>query len=387
MGTRRQVLRLLKGLYRLKQAGRGWYIEMSKVLINKMGFECSAINHSVFYQQAGEEHTIVAVATDDMAVTSKQPINAERFKLNIKRFWEITDHGPIKWFLGFKIRRDRKAKMILINQQAYIESMVEKFRLTNAKNVSTPMDPNTYFSVQQCPSTINQMARMKGIPYSKALGSVLWPTVVSRLDTAYAVGTLSQFMQNPGQAHWEGIKRVINYLGHTKDLWLTFGGKKQEMLKGYCDADWVSQSHCHSISGYSFHYGLGPISWSSKKQGIIVLLSTEAEYIAETHAVKEGIWLKNFVREIIGEKIGPLTMMADNQGAISLAKDNKFHACTKHIDMRHHFVHEAVKDKKIKMKYVPTSENVTNIFTKALPKPKFAEFIQKLGLAMMKETS
>jgi Reverse transcriptase (RNA-dependent DNA polymerase) len=82
-----------------------------------------------------------------MVVTSKRPINAERFKLNIKQFWEITDHWPIKWFLGFKIRRDRKAKTISINQQAYIELMVEKFRLTNAKNVSTPMDPNTYFSV------------------------------------------------------------------------------------------------------------------------------------------------------------------------------------------------------------------------------------------------
>jgi hypothetical protein len=157
--------------------------------------------------------------------------------LNIKQFWEITDHGPIKWFFGFEIRRDRKAKTILIYQWAYIELMIEKFRLTNAKNVLTPMDPNTHFSVQQCPSTINQMARMKGVLYSKALGLVLWPTVVLCPDTAYAVDILLQFMQNLGPAHWEGIKRVINYLGHTKDLWLTFGGKKQEMLKGYCNAD------------------------------------------------------------------------------------------------------------------------------------------------------
>jgi hypothetical protein len=70
-----------------------------------------------------------------------------------------------------------------------------------------------------------------------------------------------------------------------------------------------------------------------------------------------------------------------------LAKNNKFHACTKHIDLWYHFVHEAVKDEKIKTKYVLTSENVADIFTKALPKPKFAEFVQKLGLAIMKETS
>ena len=83
--------------------------------------------------------------------------------------------------------------------------------------------------------------------------------------------------------------------------------------------------------------------------------------------------------------MGPLIVMADNQGVISLARDNKFHARTKHIDLQYHFVHEVVKDGKIVMKYIPTSDNITDIFTKALPKPKFTEFIQKLGLAMMKE--
>ena len=87
-----------------------------------------------------------------------------------------------------------------------------------------------------------------------------------------------------------------------------------------------------------------------------MLSSTEAEYIMETHAAKEGIWLKSFMNEIIGEKKGPLIVMADNQGAISLAKDNKFHACTKHIDLHYHFVQEAVKHEKIKMKYIFTVE-------------------------------
>ena len=67
--------------------------------------------------------------------------------------------------------------------------------------------------------------------------------------------------------------------------------------------------------------------------------------------------------------------MADNQGAIALTKDNKFHMRTKHIDLRYHFVHEAVEDGKITMKYISTSENVANMFTKALPKPKFTKFI------------
>ena len=99
-----------------------------------------------------------------MAVTSKRAVNAKNFKSEIQKYWEITDHGPIGWFLGFKIKRDRKAKTLLINQRAYIESMVEKFRLTNTKRVHTPMDPNVQYSTQQSPSSISQVGRMKGIP-------------------------------------------------------------------------------------------------------------------------------------------------------------------------------------------------------------------------------
>ena len=109
--------------------------------------------------------------------------------------------------------------------------MVEKFRLTNARKVATPINPNVQFSIQQCPSSLNQAARMNGVPYSEAIGLILWATVVSRPDTAYAVGVLSQFIQNPGQAHWETVKRVVSYLGSMKDLWLTFGGNKQTLLE------------------------------------------------------------------------------------------------------------------------------------------------------------
>ena len=116
-----------------------------------------------------------------------------------------------------------------------------------------------------------------------------------------------------------------------------------------------------------------------------MLSSTEGEYIAETHAAKEAMWLRLFVSKITGCSEGPLTVMADNQEAIVLAKDNKFHAQTKHINLQYHFICEAVEDGRITMKYIPTAENVMDIFTKALLKPKFTEFIGMLGLATMKE--
>lgn len=176
--------------------------------------------------------------------------------------------------------------------------MVEKFRLTNAKPVSTPMDPNARYSTGQCPSTPNQVSWMKGIPYSEAVGSVLWPVVVSRPDAEFTIGILSQFVQNPGPVHWEALKRVIVYPGTTRNYWLTFGGKSTTLVEGFSNADWAGQKHRHSISGYSFHFGQGAITWSSKKQHIVALSSTEAEYIAQMHAAKEALWLRSFVSEM-----------------------------------------------------------------------------------------
>ena len=109
-------------------------------------------------------------------------------------------------------------------------------------------------------------------------------------------------------------KRVILYLGSTKDLWLTFSGCRNTALEGFRDSDWAGQPHRHLISRYSFHMGMGSITWSSKKQYIVVLLSTEAEYITQTHVVKEAMYLCMFIWEIV-RLDKPVAPNCNNQGA------------------------------------------------------------------------
>ena len=125
--------------------------------------------------------------------------------------------------------------------------------------------------------------------------------------------------------------------------------------------------------------GAGAITWSSKKQYIIMLSSTEAEYITQTHTAKEVMHLHTFVQEI-HRLDKPIAINCNNQGAIMLSKDNRFHTWTKHIDIQYHFVQEVVKDGKITLKYIPTDENPVDIFTKLLMKTKFCHFTELLGL-------
>ena len=96
---------------------------MSSVFMNKLGFKKSAVDHSVFYRRTKDEHTIVAVATDDMAITSKRLEDVEKLKRELCQHWKISNLGELTWYLGFRVRCDRKVRTIAINQQSYIESM------------------------------------------------------------------------------------------------------------------------------------------------------------------------------------------------------------------------------------------------------------------------
>ena len=120
------------------------------------------------------------------------------------------------------------------------------------------------------------------------------------------------------------------------------------------------------MSVYSFHFGCGAVSWSSKKQYIIASSSMEATYIIQTHAAMEALWMWSFVDKV--RRTGRVTIMinCDNQWAISLAKNNKCQSRTKHIDLCYHFIQEAVEDGKITVSYVPmvpTYKNVLDTLT------------------------
>jgi hypothetical protein len=214
-------------------------------------------------------------------------------KNNIKGQFNIKDLNEIYWLLNIKIEQDRKAKTISLSQNTYIEKILKRFNLQEAKTISMPIDPNTKMSKDQCAISEKEKDYMKNVPYHQAVGSLMWAAVVTRPDIAFAVSLLSQFMENPGEIHWEAIKRVLRYLKGTKNNKLIIGKIKNGLI-GYSDADWASQEHRHSISAYIFIIDGGAISWSCKKQQIIALLTTEAEFVSLTQAAKEALWVGKF---------------------------------------------------------------------------------------------
>lgn len=219
----------------------------------------------------------------------------------------------------------------------------------------------------------------ENIPYQRAIGSLMYAATSTRPDIAFTVSILSQFMRDPAQEHWEAAKRAIRYIKGTKNLKLTLGTTSQG-IEAFVDADWASQPHRHSISGYVVLLHGSPVAWSARKQSLIALSTAEAEYIALTSVAREILYLKALVSELYETIDEPIPTYCDNQGAIALASNNKFHARTKHIDLRYHFIRDLVKNGTLRLQYCPTAENVADIFTKALPGPN----LQKLrgGLSL-----
>jgi len=211
--------------------------------------------------------------------------------------------------------------------------------------------------------------------YREMIGLLIYVTVMTCPDIAFAMTTLSQYLDKPYSTHLKAVTHVFYYLMGTKHLKLVIGGSHSEII-GYSDADWASHIHQHSISGFVYFIGTGIVSWSCKKQPIVTLSSTEAEYVALTHSSKDILWIHKLLTEFshILSFSMPTTLFCDNQGAIHLSKDSTFHACTKHIDVHFHFIWQTVSSGHVIIKYCPTTEMIADIFTKSLIPAKFEKF-------------
>jgi len=166
------------------------------------------------------------------------------------------------------------------------------------------------------------------------------------------------------------LKHVFRYLRRTISLGITFRGTGD--LHMYSDSNWASDTVDHrSITGYISYFGSASISWSSRKQPTVALSTMEAEYMALAKATCEAIWLRKLSSELGIPTNSPTTIFIDNQSAMCFAENPVFHACSKHIDIRHHFVCEHLASNEVILNHCASEENVADMFTKPLAKPQF----------------
>jgi hypothetical protein len=224
LDKKRHCLRLNKAIYGLKQAPLAWYNRLSAWLVS-VGFKIAISDPCVFYRLGGEPVWIF-VHVDDLAVFSK---DVEPFKKQIKAEFDMKDMGQAHLMLGIKILHEEDA--IVLSQLHYVNSLLELYGMVSCRPVSTPLVPNAHLAK----ATVEEQDRFKslGVNYRSAVGGLSYLSTATRPDIAFAVSSLSQFLECPGITHWESFIHVLRYLAGTANTALVYKRNQIECVDNH----------------------------------------------------------------------------------------------------------------------------------------------------------
>jgi hypothetical protein len=279
------LVRLIKALYRLKQALRLWWKEIDGFLVS-CGLTHSAEDPNLYIGQ----DILVLLYVDDMLIVHRDQLAANLLKSKLKEKYHMTDLGIAKRFLGMEINYEEDGT-ITLSQSAYIDTILAQFQLTDAYEVASPMGNKDDFDHMDLHNLDceDQTADIK--TYQSMVGSLMYVALGIHPDISHSVMVLSRFSQRPLQMHLTAAKRVLRYLKTTKHLKLCYTPTAATTI-GYMDSDFAGRMKDRkSVGGYMFLNG-GPISWRSRSQTIVALSSLEAEYIGCSDTTREAIWLR-----------------------------------------------------------------------------------------------
>jgi hypothetical protein len=382
--------RLKRALYGLKQSPRVWNQMFDKKLTSLGAHRLDA--ETCLYVFKGEKGEIcyLVVYVDDLLLAASSRKYMNKIKQMLSAAFKMRDLGPASHLLGLEIRRDRANYTIALTQRKYACTILDRTGMADCKPCRTPMatsprltadDPVDNTTIHE--KTING----KRVKYIGIVGSLGYCVQGSRPDLALVTGTLGRYSAAPKQCHWEAALRALRYLQFTKDMELVFDGSNMNLdldFHGYSDADWSGDSDTsRSTSGFVFISNGGAIGWSSKRQPMVSLSSTESEYIGLSNAGQHLLWLRSFYEEIGHTQTDPTDLFCDNQAAIILTKDPQFRARTKHIQRKYHFIRDdVVATNQAVVRYVSTNDMVADIFTKPLARDKHWKFTRAMGLRL-----
>lgn len=180
-------------------------------------------------------------------------------------------------------------------------------------------------------------------------------------------------MSQPKASHWKTSTRILKYIFGTHQFGLEYNQTYKLILKGHINVDWVGcQDTRHSTSGYYFDMNIVVILWSYKKQPNIAFSSMKVEYKVVVYVIIELIQLRRIPSNL---GLQQLTILYyDNQSVLKMLKNLIFYVRSKHIEVHHHLIHEYVQNEEVNLIYHLIEDQVINIFTKSLSKPKFKWF-------------
>ncbi|PLW26977.1 hypothetical protein PCASD_23030 [Puccinia coronata f. sp. avenae] len=355
------VLKLHKALYGLKQSPRCWQKALTAAL-KSIGLIPTYSNPCLYVSADESKPFFLFVHVDDLLFGGSWP---ELFKQKICAIFAMEDLGVAKYALGIRINQLRGS--VALVQDKYIKNMLEEFNVSNDQSTMIPL-PSNWKQLKTVPS---EKPCVPPFNYRRVVGLIQWLVQCTRPDLAFALSFLSQFLEDPWEAHYKAACHTLQYISATKDQQLILGQNdlKQDPneLIGFSDSDWNGSKSWNSYSA-SIIYFHGTIGWRSHKQQSVALSSAKGGYVSLSDSSQDLLWCMNVLKEL---RILPkLTLCTDNQSAIAIASNPIYHHGTRHINFRYHFIRDHVESKLITLKYLQTDKMQADLLTKNLTEGK-----------------
>jgi hypothetical protein len=373
---------LLKGLYGLKQGGCKWFKRLEEVLL-QLGFSCIRADSLIFIWANDNVCVICPVFVDNITFASKSKAKIAELKAAIAQHFKLHNLGPTTFQLGVEITCKRSQHTLHLLQRRYTQDLLKRYGSVDSSPVLTPMDPSVSLMSAHALSMPEDKAFMHTVPYVSAVGALMYLSIATRPDIAFAMGMLCCFMANPGPKHWKAVKHLFCYLHGTINYWLTYAPNASARKPFYAYSNTDHGGNCNnrcSTSAYVVKIGSGAVSWMSRLQPIVALSTTEAEFIAAASAGQEVIWMRQLLGELSFLIAGPLLLLLDNQSAIQVGKNPEHHRCMKHLDLQFFWLCNIVTAGQIALHYIPMADMAADLLTKGLACIKVTAAIAQLGL-------
>ncbi|GME33808.1 Reverse transcriptase RNA-dependent DNA polymerase, partial [Neofusicoccum parvum] len=222
--------------------------------------------------------------------------------------------------------------------------------------------------------------------YQSIIGSVNFAAISTRPDVAFAMTKLSEFLQNPSGRHIYLAKRVLSYLGGTKQLSLCYTGFMQDQTNLFTISS--DASYANDIETRRSHQGTvmalfgAAVDWKASKQPTVTTSTTEAELLALSEAAKQCFWWKRFFQAIQFNPGHPIDIQCDNKQTLRLMEENVSKLSTKlrHVDIHNHWLRQETQAGKIHLRWTPTAQMIADGLTKPLYRQKHTTFVEQMGL-------
>ncbi|MCO5610248.1 hypothetical protein L7F22_064484 [Adiantum nelumboides] len=215
-GKEHLVCKLNRSLYGLKQASRQWYKKFDAFML-KHGYKRSHADHCLYIKRDEDGSPIILVLyVDDILIAAEKRSTVDALKEQLKSSNWFQIREAINWIvwtaehvLGVRIRRQRDRRILYLSQERYIEQVLDRFNMADAKPLGVPLQPYVKISKEDCPNSKEATNDMQSVPYASACGSLMYAMVATRPDITHAVGVVSRFMANPGRLHWDAVKSIM----------------------------------------------------------------------------------------------------------------------------------------------------------------------------------